>query len=85
MTCEHCTAARQARWHGQYRTDCAGCLARSISRSLAMHNAVRLRTPEAFADLRETITRMLPAQPYEQARAAVIDWWRHDHPTEGKS
>lgn len=84
MTCEHCETARTKHWHGGYRTGCTGCAARSIARSLAMFNAVTQRRQEDFDALRETITRVMPGQPYEAARATVIEWWKNDH-TRGKA
>lgn len=43
-----------------------------------MHDVARTRTSEAIEELRETCARMLPALSLEQARAVVMDWWRHD-------
>lgn len=66
------------RWHGRYRMGCAGCAARSIARSRVMHEVATTRTQQATDELRETCARMLPALTLEQARAVVMDWWRHD-------
>lgn len=78
MTCADCNAARAQLWHGRYRIGCAGCAARSIARSRVMHEVARHRTPDAIDELRETCARMLPTLTLEQARAMVMEWWRHD-------
>lgn len=78
--CPDCTQARATRWHGGYRIGCLGCAARAVARSQAMHDAVTSRTQDAFRTLRETISNAIPGQPYEEAKAAVIEWWRNDHP-----
>jgi len=43
-----------------------------------MHEVATTRTQQATDELRETCARMLPALTLEQARAVVMDWWRHD-------
>lgn len=43
-----------------------------------MHEVATTRSADAINELRETCARMLPALTLEQARAMVMDWWRHD-------
>lgn len=38
MTCPDCINAQARPWHG-YRLDCSGCVARSVARSQAYHDA----------------------------------------------
>ncbi len=67
-------------WHG-YRTQCTGCTARAIARSLIAFNAARPNAgPEDKAALRELYARALPGIPTKEAHAAMLHWWRIDHP-----
>lgn len=77
--CSHCARASAGVWFG-YLASCEGCAARAVARSLCAFEAVRTRQS---ADLRAVLARVLPAVPYEQARALVWDWWRIDHKRNG--
>lgn len=77
--CSDCASAKVRRWHGIYKSSCAGCSARAVARSLAAFNALDPKGTGDKEPLRELVQRVLPQMPMAQARSAVWEWWQHDH------
>lgn len=79
MTCPSCAVAR-VRTSCEYRSDCMGCTARAIARSLTAWNALHKNGNGQRAPLTEMVNRLLAGMDPKEARKLVLDWWRHDHP-----
>lgn len=81
-----CGACAQAICGGaEYRIGCMGCAARAIARSHVMQQAMDSSLPQmdrlqAGSELRQAISRAMPHVQYDEARAAVLSWWRADEP-----
>ena len=79
MICEACdkTLARAGQWH-MYESECTGCRARAIARSMAAFSAIESDPPDP-EPLRQLIKSVLPKMKYADARKAVWSWWELDH------
>lgn len=78
FNCPDCQQARSRPTHGGYRASCLGCRARALSRSIAGHNAIVKREPQALQDAIDKVH----VDPLVRAefRRAIWEWWRQDHP-----
>lgn len=80
--CEDCAKSERSdvHWHWVgYRSNCSGCMARSIARSLHAFHALHPLGNGDKEPLRELTRRILATLPEADAKALVWRWWRIDH------
>jgi hypothetical protein len=73
--CLRCERERGGDRHGSYDPACTGCQARSAARSQPAFQALATNGTGEKDPLRVLVHDKLP-----KARAAVMEWWRLDHP-----
>lgn len=79
--CPDCTKAQAERWHGGYRMGCAGCAARAVARSTAMRTAMLTKAQGDIDALKAQMAQAMPQAHQDEARKAVLWWWRADRLT----
>lgn len=77
--CPDCNAATAHVWHGGYRSECNGCTARAIARSLSAFNALHDAGTGDREALRQMVITLMPGVELNRARQMVWEWWQRDH------
>ena len=85
MRCGACAQAITGTGGADYRRGCRACDARMLADMACMRDAMDKRLSREERDLagmllRQEIERLMPHVPYDDARAAVLSWWKVRNP-----